>query len=544
MMFLQRILATLLGIVKTPWTFVSGIWQDGGRGQFLVLGMPAVVVSLLALLALGAAYSHDNRSTYTGLADSSRGRTEQLIAEIRSGGYAPVRDIDELEDDDPRKLLSKELEKEALYLDKLIWLEPDDPEHKFQRAMLALREGNAQKTESLMQVIAPFDKAGYDKAHLFLAEIYLKRAARNPTERQINLDRAEKQVDNALIADKNNLQAKKYKATILFQRKRFAPSYALFEELFDEDPIYYREMLYLATVLEKEQDRKLILDRASYRYRQMIDDGIENVEEWVDAWKHYVSCLKQKQDFNAAENALTSELGKVRGDVGKEVFLKQQLSAVYSGRAASKGRDGSANEKRKQLADLDKALQYQSKNAQAQEWLTILAADPEIAEEAQKIYDPRYDPNISWRVLSELGSQALAKNDFENAITYFERARKKNPQDPQVLNNLAYAYLEAKDRSPEQALLLVDQAISNLPPNSTPEIVSSIFDTKGVALMQLGRIEEAAAALEIAFRNRPNSVKIIERLQECYEAVGDDRQAEVYRRRAESLKKKQSASSR
>ena len=146
-------------------------------------------------------------------------------------------------------------------------------------------------------------------------------------------------------------------------------------------------------------------------------------------------------------------------------------------------------------------------------------------------------------VLSELGHQALRKQDHENAITYFERARKKNPRNPQVLNNLAFAYLKAENRNPEQALLLVDQAITFLATaanyrDNRQAIVSSFFDTRGVALMQLGRMEEAAAAFEVAFRNRPKSKEIIKNLIITYTGK-NERQAEAYRRRLEKLEREE-----
>ena len=131
--------------------------------------------------------------------------------------------------------------------------------------------------------------------------------------------------------------------------------------------------------------------------------------------------------------------------------------------------------------------------------------------------------------------------DYDSAITYFERARKKQPRNSQILNNLAYSYLQSpENRNPEQALLLVDQAISNV--NSTKitgkqreDVVASFFDTRGVALMQLSRYKDAAAAFEIAFRNRSTSKEIVERLIECYEKLGNERQAEAYRRRLEKI---------
>ena len=49
------ILIVVFAIVRWQWTFISGFWQDGGRGQFLVMGMPAVIFVVLGAAALGLA---------------------------------------------------------------------------------------------------------------------------------------------------------------------------------------------------------------------------------------------------------------------------------------------------------------------------------------------------------------------------------------------------------------------------------------------------------------------------------------------------------
>jgi Flp pilus assembly protein TadD len=212
------------------------------------------------------------------------------------------------------------------------------------------------------------------------------------------------------------------------------------------------------------------------------------------------------------------------------------------------GRDATPAKQRLQLSKLAKAIENDRKNYVALQWLTILGFSPEVGEDARKIYDPRYDANAPANVLSEMGLQALNRKEIEDSILYFERARKKNPKDPQVLNNLAYAYLQSENKNPEQALLLVDQALtyirnmgSGASNQQRQQFVSSFMDTRGTALMQLGRMEEAAAALEIAFRNRNDSTEIIQNLIKCYEATGNDRQAEAYRRRLDVQRSKEQA---
>ena len=101
-----------------------------------------------------------------------------------------------------------------------------------------------------------------------------------------------------------------------------------------------------------------------------------------------------------------------------------------------------------------------------------------------------------------------------------------------MLNNLAYSYLVCENRNPERALLLVDQALRILPENAEGRetYLSHFLDTRGLALMQLNRMEEAAANFEVALKYRPNNKSILENLIKCYEGRLES-QAETYRRK-------------
>ena len=529
--------------------FIVGIWQDGGRGQFLVMGMPAVIFLVLGVTALGLAAVNMERLDlhYENLAQRANERAQQLrdeiIKEQKVIGTTQPGVTGGLVDDERMKELKAVQEQENIYLEKLIRLDPDDPDHKFKLALLAFNQGDPQRGLNLMQMIAPFDEPGYAKGHLFLAQYFLAQKDRSEESIIRNRKRAFLQIQNCLIADETNLDAKKIKAFILDQNKQFLQAYEIYKELFKEDPAHYTDILRLTKILGKDQDAKAFLSQASIKFRQKTNKSTDNVSEWVDAWTNYVQCMKYQQTSNAfreAEEAVKTELLKFNDDIGKKVFLKRQLSRIYSDHVALLGRDASDDVKRMQLTYLANAMENDEKNESALAWLTILGFTS-VGDQAKKIYDPNFDPNPPWIVLSEQGHNALNQKNYDDAITFFERARKKQPRNPQVLNNLAYSYLlSPENRNPEQALLLVDQAITNIGQSKVTgkkreEVIASFFDTRGVALMQLNRYKDAAAAFEIAFRNRSTSKEIIERLIECYEKLGNEKQAEAYRRRLEKL---------
>ncbi len=550
------VLIVVAAFVRWQWGFITGFWQDGGRGQFLVMGMPAVIFLVLGVAALGlAAVNMDNLdSRYENLRqkanESAQRIRDEIIKERTMEGIGNSSSVSQIPEDLKQQLTDVQ-KQEKIYLEKLISLDNNNDEHKYQLAILAEQRGEEQKAISLLQMIGPFDEPGYWKAHLRLAEYYLRewRKARSVEAKNQYIAGAKKQVDNCLIADESNLRAKQLLALILDQQQQHLQAYEIYKELFDEEPLHYQNLLRLMKLVGRESERRSFLDQASDKFRRMISRSSDNVEDWTTAWEHYIICMNQKRDLPSlkeAENAVKAEIEEYKDptEIGKRVFLQRKLSLVYSDQAMFMGRNQPLEVQKKQLALLALAVENDSKNERALQWLTMLGTNPELSAEVKKIYDPKFDPNVPWVVYSELGHDALKRDAFEEAIDYFNQAKIKNPRHPHVLNNLAYAMLKAGDRNPEQSLLLIDQAISVLLKQRTrgenfDEEVASFYDTRGVALMALERYEDAASAFEVAFQRRPKDQGILENLIKCYESIGNDRQAETYRRRLQKLQKEE-----
>ena len=112
----------------------------------------------------------------------------------------------------------------------------------------------------------------------------------------------------------------------------------------------------------------------------------------------------------------------------------------------------------------------------------------------------------------------MIRRQYSEAIHYYEKARKKFPQDAAILNNLAFTYIVADDdhRDLELAVQLVDEAIENLPANIAPRAKSTFLHTKATALKQLGKFEEALALFEEGLEARPNHADSLKSAIECY----------------------------
>ena len=327
------------------------------------------------------------------------------------------------------------------------------------------------------------------------------------------------------------------KARRFEEEKAYLEALEEYKTLFQSDPIHYRDLLRISRILNRQKrEQDPVLKNAYDRFVvQMERSRGGPIKKWVTAVNELVIIAKLIGNASGIEKLLRDELKTVESEASKEAFLNQQLASVYSDRAAKVGRNASKEAKQKQLEDLTKAINLDDKSRQAKRWLTILGFDETIGDLARSVYDPSKDENTTWLIDSELAHHALKKNQFRKAIELFESARKKQPTSPQILNNLAYTYLQLDTPEPAKALWLVDQAILNMKgiqmsDENRRKVVGSFFDTRGEALKQLGKVKEAAESFEIVLRSRPDDRELLKTLIELYSDI-DGNKAEVYRRK-------------
>lgn len=549
---IKRIFSTPMSIVSAPFHYFSGIWNDAGRGSHLLMAMPAIVLGLLGASAIAYSVFGDVgnlEKRYDGLAqeanDKSKKMYDELMRELRVIASQTGERVDihtQIPDTNERKIeLYKSQSAERIYLNKLIDLNESNLNYKYRLALLALQQNQREEGLSLMNTIAPQKEPGYSEAHLYMARLLLGQPVKSQQELNRNEQAALDHLLNCLVRDKNNPEALRLKAQLMVKGGRLVEAYEIYDQLFEDDPMFYIPLLRINQQQQEVGRNSGILDQAILKFRQKIVDEADDVSAWVSSWQHYVNCLLQKKDHITAEASITEEIKKQETELANRKFLEKLLAAVYTNWAGSTGgREADPQQQAQQLDYLQKSMKYDDSSVETLRWLAYLGNSPnsEISEKARKVYDAKNDQNAPGAVYSEIGAYALATKDFETAIEYFEKARKKSPRDPRVLNNLAYAYLKAENRNPERALLLVDQAltfIQNLNAQARTAYVSHFFHTRGEALMQLDRMIDAAAAFEMAIQERPNNESILAQLETCYRGR-DERQADVYKRRLEQVR--------
>ncbi len=554
--FLRRLLAFPIGLVTSPGEFFKEKFNDSAQSRALLLGLPAVVIAATGVSAIvwTAFVSRESlEGRYVLLAENCENERIELMNELRTDSRS--NDVAEdqtgmsgdkgipVEDERVQKIYRLR-DARLVYLEKLISLDSQNDDYRYRLALIAGQKGDMEKCRALMKSVAGDEIPGNPRAHLWRAHDLMRRRVRTRSELIKYLTAALQQVKLCLVRDTGNLDARFIKAQLLSKTGRYREARTDFEELFEKYPRFYQQIVELNGLLEETNNNANFIDAAEKRFLDRISDSSREYDpSWSLNWSNYVKCLYFQKKYSVAVEKLSdaelvqSRMAK-RGDSpeasSRHVFVKQLLTTSYTRWADSIGQAGeiSIDQERQQLGLLKKALQYDLQNATALKLIArISAGDTELAAEAKSIYDPEeFQDDAPPAVLNEIGSRALIARDYEKAIRYFEWAKKKSPNEPMILNNLAWTYLVCENQNPDRALTLVDQAIVRLQKISDREqrgeLASHFFDTRGKALLQMDRKTEAATAFERALEWRPENTKIIKSLIQCYQG-SDDRQVQV-----------------
>ena len=577
---IKRIVGFFGGILSAPSELVGIVWDGSGRSNNLVLGLPSVIIGTAGFLAVflmqwGGTGAMIKK--YSDRVQSNLNREQLLEVDLRQslisqlslagGGAADAEKVQKLKAEDPRTAEISALgEESVIYLNKLVTLEPENKDHLYQLAVRFYKrgdQGNRSRAIEILKQIAPLDKPGLPAAHLQLAQRLERLPVTSAIEKRVNIDKALEHIKQCLTRDAKNLDALKVKARLLRYRGSNTESREVFEQLFEENPVYVTPLLQLGV---SEAKRATILDSAANRYLADLrkKDIRKDTIKWVGTWEGVVKVLIQKKDFVRLKELLEKDLkqySQADETAGRVPFLKQNLCRVYLAWAnAEIGNPFSAidltydeREQRRLLEFYSKAYSYNEKNQFLLQSLAKLGASkfPAIVEAATEIYDPATSNNLPPGVLNQIALEALNKGDFREAQQYYERAKSISPNSPSILNNLAFAYLKAegdegnpltedeKISNASRAHRLVEQAIRLLPNGlkNSPQM-SMYRHTMGTALMQLGNYPGAAAQFEMALHARPTEVELIESVIDCYKRYNLD--AAPYQRQLDKvLKEKQ-----
>jgi cytochrome c-type biogenesis protein CcmH/NrfG len=126
-------------------------------------------------------------------------------------------------------------------------------------------------------------------------------------------------------------------------------------------------------------------------------------------------------------------------------------------------------------------------------------------------------------VYNFIGTEALRGSQFQKARRNLETARRLDPQNPMILNNLALVSIRGASPDYDYALSLIKSVLQLLP--NHPDALS----TRAEILVALERWEEADRDLQLALPDRPTSQNVRRLLIIVNEKLGNQELADRHR---------------
>jgi len=168
----------------------------------------------------------------------------------------------------------------------------------------------------------------------------------------------------------------------------------------------------------------------------------------------------------------------------------------------------------------------------AQQLGQLLRANKKFAE-AAKVYGVAIDrlgklEPEDWQLFYYRGVSHERAKEWPSAEKDFQKALELSPDEPYVLNYLAYTWVERRERL-DEALPMLEKAVSQRPEEGF------IVDSLGWAHFMLGRYPEAVEELERAVSLAPTDPVLNDHLGDAYWKVGRHQEARFQWSRALSF---------
>lgn len=181
---------------------------------------------------------------------------------------------------------------------------------------------------------------------------------------------------------------------------------------------------------------------------------------------------------------------------------------------------------------LDEAIQYNPNNEGALAVLAqiVVLSNGQVSEKAKQMLNSAIaETEAPFVVHVIFGSDAAAKGNYEVANRHFQQAALQRKNTLVVLNNLAYVMARLKTPDYEQAMTLINTAISIQPNNA------NLLDTRGGIYLLTKQYENAYRDFEQAEMSIKNSERLYKDLIFLSNKLGFEQHERKYSTRLEKL---------
>jgi len=502
--------------------FSSSMLQRGNEAnQALYFGIPALLFAIFGVLFLivgelsaGKTLIKKYEDEVALISKQESKLKKELSQELRMAQASNKKlEVDTTEIARLRDELAALLESKKILLSKLHSLAPEQGKYQFQLANTFFTKALSQREQV---------------ARLRLANTHL---------------------DHALVRNENNTSALSMKVLICQRFGQFDEAKIYLKRLFEAEPYVYPQLSQLNIRIGADDENLQVLHSARERLSGQLQQMTGSSDRRTKCATYLVDCFHRLEDIDGADKVIDDEIRNFPDAPSIEQWGKRLKGIGYELRYRLAG-DITTENASELFGYLRSGYELDRTNQKILEHIINLRSSkiPGLAELSEEIYQPSERAPAS--VENIIGTQALAKKNYLKASKHITRATQKDPNNGDFLNNLAYLYLIRPEPDPEEALKLIDRAILNAQTAKTPpERLTHFYDTKGRALLALGKLAEengevdvaasqyaaAVAQLLKALIQRPDDLSISKAVVECYQANGQTEMAEVWTERVRNL---------
>lgn len=250
-----------------------------------------------------------------------------------------------------------------------------------------------------------------------------------------------------------------------------------------------------------------------HRLALMLDPGLDL------SWLGVASVLQERQQYTQASAALQN-IGKdspFRFDAQLEIVAN--LQAAKQDDAAIKAAEALAKE---YPARFEPYMQIGTIERLREEWSDAVSAYDKAVKRVGTP-DARH-----WRLFYFRGIAHERNKDWDEAEADFKKALQLEPEQPYVLNYLAYSWVD-RGINIAEAKAMIKRAVAREYDSG------AIVDSLGWVLYRIGEYDEAVKELERAIQLEPGDPTINDHLGDAYWMVGRKIEAEFQWKRALNL---------
>lgn len=394
------------------------------------------------------------------------------------------------------------------------------------------RAGRVATARQMMRTIAPIEGDGYPAAYAWLATDQLRRKQR-PTDAEkqdilVDLENASKWQDVS-----SNLLS--LYAEILAKNGKYEEAVAKLRSKLSERPELSVKIAELAAEAKDEREYSRSSEASKKHLIEKIENGSTNPVDYLNLAKVFL-LGKQVDDCAKIARAGLLVAKKTESDSANNDLVARQLSRILSESLRIKYRlTMQANEASGgmtvNLQLLDESIKADPTNPNAITDIAQLiiqgrSASPKMIATLQKSLADGTATVVTHLMLA---NHFLQNDNRNEAIPHLEIALRRAPNNPIVMNNLAFALLDGSKEDTEKALALVDKAMTISGKNP------SMLDTKGEILEALGDYQGAIISYEDAIRILPTKLNTRRKLAAAYRKIGMAEMAEQQLKRVDEI---------